>query len=60
MLMTQLSMNAGRKEWGDRADVAIRAEMKQLHMRDTFEPLHWNKLDEDEKTRCYRPIYSSS
>ena len=54
MTMTQLSMNAGRKEWGARADAAIHAEVKQLHMRDTFEPLHWKDLDDEEKSQVLR------
>ncbi len=44
MIMTQLSLKAGLKRWGKRAQAAVRSEMKQLHFRDTFKPLHWNKL----------------
>ena len=48
-IMTQLSLKAGLKEWGGRAREAVHSEMKQLHMRDTFEPVHWSELGEEEK-----------
>jgi hypothetical protein len=45
MAMTQLSfLKAGLKAWGDKAHTAARDEMKRLHMRDTFKPMHWRKL----------------
>ena len=43
-IMTQLSLKAGLKRWGDRAYAAAHAEMKQLHMHDTFKPKHWHEL----------------
>ena len=48
-IMTQLSLKAGLREWGDRAYDAAFAEMKQLHMRDTFEPKHWHELTQHQK-----------
>jgi hypothetical protein len=36
-VMTQLSMKAGLKAWGDPAKSAVKEEMQQLHMRDTFQ-----------------------
>jgi hypothetical protein len=42
--MTQLSLKAGLKAWGDKAQNAARNEMKQLHMRDAFKPKHWREL----------------
>jgi hypothetical protein len=44
MVMTQLSLKAGLKEWGDSAWDAAHNEMKQLHFRDPFKPLHWREL----------------
>jgi hypothetical protein len=44
MVMTQLSLKAGLKAWGHKAHNAARNEMKQLHMRDTFKPMHWRDL----------------
>ena len=50
-VMTQLSMKAGLKAWGDPAKSAVKEEMQQLHMRDTFQPRHWNTLTPEEKDR---------
>jgi hypothetical protein len=45
-IMTQLSLKAGLKEWGDRAFTATRSEMKQLHLWNTFKPKHWRELSQ--------------
>jgi hypothetical protein len=37
-IMTQLSLKAGLKEWGDQAFTAARSDMKQLHLQNTFKP----------------------
>lgn len=44
MVMTQLSLKAGLKAWGDKAHTAAHNEMKQLHLRNTFKPWHWKDL----------------
>jgi hypothetical protein len=44
-------MKAGLKAWGDPAKAAVKEEMKQLHMRDTFQPRHWKSLTPEEKER---------
>jgi hypothetical protein len=38
-IMIQLSLKVALKHWGDKAKDAACSEMKQLHMRNTFEPL---------------------
>jgi hypothetical protein len=43
-IMTQLSLKAGLREWGQEAQKAVHSEMKQLHFRDTFRPMHWRDL----------------
>jgi hypothetical protein len=43
MIMTQLSLKAGLKAWGDKAHDAVHSEMKQLHLRNTFKPKHWHE-----------------
>ena len=43
-IITRLSLEAGLKQWGDRAYTAAHTEMKQLHMHDTFKPKHWHEL----------------
>jgi hypothetical protein len=45
-IMTQLSLTAGLKEWGDEAFTAALSEMKQLHFRNTFKPKHWRELSQ--------------
>ena len=45
-VMTQLSLKAGLKAWGDKAHAAAESEMKQLHFRNTFKPMHWSELTE--------------
>ena len=50
-ILTQLSMKAGLKEWGGDAEKAVTAEMKQLHFRNTFEPLHWHDITAEDKAK---------
>ena len=44
MVMTQLTLKAAMKAWGNEARVAAEAEMRQLHWRNTFRPVHWKDL----------------
>jgi hypothetical protein len=39
-IMTQLSLKAGLKEWGEEAFTAAQSKMKQLHFRNTSKPKH--------------------
>ena len=48
-IMTQLSLKAGLKRWGPRAKKSLNSEMKQLHLRDTFEPRNFRDLTRKEK-----------
>jgi hypothetical protein len=43
-IMTQLSLKAGLKEWGKKGFKAAHSEMKQLHLRKTFNTKHWYEL----------------
>jgi hypothetical protein len=43
-IMTQLSLKAVMKQWGDKAFTAAHYEMKQLHWRKTFKPKYWREL----------------
>jgi hypothetical protein len=45
-IMTQLSLNADLKEWGEEAFMAAQSEMKKLHFRNTFKPKHWRELSQ--------------
>jgi hypothetical protein len=46
VIMTQLSLKAGLKEWGDRCFTAARSEMKQLHLHNTCKQKHWRELSQ--------------
>jgi hypothetical protein len=48
-VMTQLSLKSGLKEWGDKAYIAAESEMKQLHFRNTFKPMHWKELTDTQR-----------
>jgi hypothetical protein len=43
-IMTQLSLKAGLKKWGEEAFMAAQSKMKQLHFKNTFKPKHWQEL----------------
>jgi hypothetical protein len=45
-IMTQLSLKAGLKEWGEEAFTVAQSEMKQLNFRNTFNPKHWRELSQ--------------
>jgi hypothetical protein len=49
MTMTQLSLKAGLKAWGDKAHDAVHSKMKQLHLRNTFKPKHWHELTHSQR-----------
>jgi hypothetical protein len=43
-IMTQLSLKASLKEWGDQAFTAAQSEMKQLNFQKTFKPKYLREL----------------
>jgi hypothetical protein len=45
-IMTQLSLNTGLKEWGDKAFTAVQSDMNQLNVGITFKPKHWRELSQ--------------
>ena len=47
--MTQLSPKAGFKEWGEKANSASKSEMNQLHLRNTFIPMHRRDMTYEER-----------
>jgi hypothetical protein len=49
MIMAQLSMKAAIKKWGNEAKFAISKEMKQLHWRNLYKPMHWHALTKKQK-----------
>jgi hypothetical protein len=49
MIMAQLSMKASIKKWGEVSEQAITVEMKQLHWRNSYKPMHWHELTSAQK-----------
>ena len=47
--MNQMLLKTGLKEWGKKGRGAIHSDMKQLHMRDTFLPLHLKNMSYEER-----------
>ena len=48
-IMTQLSLKAVLKKWGEKANNAMQSEMKQLHFRNKFDPSHSSELTKKQK-----------
>ena len=48
-IMAQLSHKSGLKRWGKKVRYAIPSKMKQIHMRDTFLPLHWKNMSYEQR-----------
>ena len=46
--MTQLSMKAGIRRWGEMSTESVSTELEQLHYRDTFEPVNHRSLSKEE------------
>ena len=49
IIMPHISLKAGLNKWSDNCRVSVHSEMKQLHRRDTFIPLHRNDLTEEQR-----------
>jgi Reverse transcriptase (RNA-dependent DNA polymerase) len=47
--MIQLSMKAGLKHFGPKGEKAVTKELSQLHLQDTFQPVHPKNLSPEEK-----------
>jgi hypothetical protein len=45
-IMTQLSLMADLKEWGDQAFTAAQSEIKQLNFWNIFKPKHWREMSQ--------------
>jgi hypothetical protein len=48
-VLTQLSLKAALKQWGEDAHIAVEAEAKQLHWHNSFEPVHYKEIDKDQR-----------
>jgi hypothetical protein len=49
MVMSQVSHKAALKKWGKEAEESIGKEMKQLHWRNSFKPMHWKTLTAEQR-----------
>ena len=47
--MTHLSLKEGMKHWKGKGRAAYKSEMKQLHLRDKFNPNHYKDLNRYQK-----------
>ena len=50
-IMTQLSIKVGLKTWGEKVRKSMKSEMRQLHLREKFEPRHRHELLAKEKVK---------
>ena len=48
-VLTQLSLKAALRQWGNDAKIAVEAEAKQLHWRNSFKPVHWKDIGEEKR-----------
>ena len=48
-MTTHISPKTGLKIWGKGGTDSIYSEMIQLHMRDTFLPLHWKNMSHEHR-----------
>jgi hypothetical protein len=51
MVMTQLSLKAALKQWGEDAKAAVEAEAKQLNWRNSFRPVHWKDVNKERQNK---------
>ena len=49
MVMAQVSLKAAIKKWGKEAEESVGKEMKQLHWRNSFKPMHWKTLTAEQR-----------
>ena len=47
--MTQLSLKVVLNTWGEKGRKYVKSEMKQLHLRDTFDPQYRHELSTKEE-----------
>jgi hypothetical protein len=53
-MVTQLSLKAALKQWGKDAKAAVEAEIKQLHWRNSFRPVHWKDVDKERRKQILK------
>jgi hypothetical protein len=51
MVMVQVSLKAALKKWGREAEESVGKEMKQLHWRNSFKPMHRKFLTAEQRKK---------
>jgi hypothetical protein len=51
MVMAQVLLKAAIKKWGKEAVDSVGKEMKQLHWQNSFKPMHWKSLTDDQRKK---------
>jgi len=51
MVMAQVSLKAALKKWGKEADESVGKDMKQLHWKNSFKPMHWKSLTSEQRKK---------
>ena len=49
IIMPQISLEAGFNKWSENCRGSVHLDMRQLHTRDTFIPLHRKELTEEQR-----------
>lgn len=55
-VMDHLSLNQGLRQFGDRGKDAVRTELQQIHMKQTFMPNHLRELTKTERVRALESL----
>jgi hypothetical protein len=48
-VLAQLSLKNDLKEWGNKAYMAVKSKMKQLHFCNKFKSMHWSELTDTQR-----------
>ena len=56
--ITQLSMKAGIRRWGELATESVSTELEQLHYHDSFEPVNHRSLSKEEYEKVLESHFS--
>ncbi len=51
MVMAQVLLKAALKKWGRESEESVGKEIKQLHWRNSFTPMHWKSLTAEQRKK---------
>jgi hypothetical protein len=52
--MTQLSLKAALKQWGEDAKIAVEAKAKQLHWQNSFKLVYWKEVNKEKRKQILK------